>query len=122
MRKRDISYISIIIILVVIILILLFSSKFGKIDNDTRVPTGNVDVFDINIDCKNKNECKQDIEKAENTLSSDDVNITVNKRESADRTKYEPYNIVVEVEKTNGEKYNINNKYYWSRNNYPELK
>ena len=35
--------------------------------------------------------------------------ITVNKKESADRTRYEPYNIIVELEKTNGQKTKLNN-------------
>lgn len=40
----------IIISLVIIILILLYFLKFGKINNE-KIPTGNVDVFDIDINC-----------------------------------------------------------------------
>ena len=37
------------------------------------------------------------------------INVVVSKRESADRTKYEPYKITAELEKTNGEKTIIRN-------------
>ena len=41
----------IIILLIIIILILLFFNRFGKIENKYIVPTGNVDVFNIDINC-----------------------------------------------------------------------
>ena len=49
------------ILLIIIILILLFFSNFGKIQNNYLVPTGNVDVFDIDISCacKKDNTCTQ---------------------------------------------------------------
>lgn len=48
----------IIIILLIIILITLFLTRFGKIENNIT-PTGNVSVFDIDINCKctDKNNC-----------------------------------------------------------------
>ena len=78
-------------------------SKDGKID------ISNVEIDKFNVETP---DLYKVIElRAPNGYNAIDgtINITVNKRESADRTKYEPYNIVVEVEKTNGEKYNINN-------------
>ncbi len=52
-EKHKIKYWIIIIILIIIILLLLFFARFGKIDNNSNlVPTGNVDVFDIDINCK----------------------------------------------------------------------
>ena len=49
-KKRNIRFFIIVILLIVIILILLFFRKFGKIEN-SLIPTGNVDVFDIDIKC-----------------------------------------------------------------------
>ena len=50
-RKKNNSYISrvIIIVLLIIILLLLFFCRFGKLTYEYGVPTGNVDVFDIDI-------------------------------------------------------------------------
>ena len=43
------------ILLIAIIIILLVFCKFGKIHhNDSLIPTGNVDVFDIDIFCNHK--------------------------------------------------------------------
>jgi len=63
-EKNSIKFWVIIILLIIIILILLFFRRFGFIDNnnngtpttadiDTRyeIPTGNVDVFDIDLNC-----------------------------------------------------------------------
>lgn len=54
MQKNRRIFGGIIIILITIILILLYFMKFGKIQNTSTLPTGNIDVFDIdiNIDCK----------------------------------------------------------------------
>ena len=49
-KKNDKYFFVIIISLVIIILILLYFLKFGKINND-KIPTGNIDVFDIDINC-----------------------------------------------------------------------
>lgn len=49
-----------IILLIIIIIFLLFFNRFGELDNkeNNLVPTGNVDVFDIDINCKcENNEC-----------------------------------------------------------------
>ena len=37
------------------------------------------------------------------------INIVIDKRESINRTKYEPYKVIAELEKSNGEKIAINN-------------
>ena len=49
-NKGHIKFWIIIILLIIIILILLYFVRFGKIQNNL-VPTGNVDVFDINVNC-----------------------------------------------------------------------
>ena len=49
-NKDNRIYLIIIIILIIIILILLFFTRFGRIDNGL-IPTGNVDVFNIDFDC-----------------------------------------------------------------------
>ena len=54
MSKKDIGYITIILILIITIFILIFTTKFGKIQNNKLNPTGNVDVFNIDIDCVTK--------------------------------------------------------------------
>lgn len=48
-QKRDRIFRLIAIILLIIIIILLFFSRFGRINN-YPMPTGNVDVFDIDVD------------------------------------------------------------------------
>ncbi len=60
-NKKNIIYWMIIILLIIIILILLFCDKFGKIGKCCQVPTGNVDIFDINIGGICENESKGDI-------------------------------------------------------------
>ncbi len=51
-KKNNLKFWTIIILLIIIILLLLFFVKFGKIHNDYMlIPTGNVDVFDIDINC-----------------------------------------------------------------------
>lgn len=63
MNERDRYFLIIITLLVIIILILLFFTKFGKIENKYLKPTGNVDVFNIDIDgscnCKNNENCSK---------------------------------------------------------------
>ena len=57
-KKGNTAYrIITIILLIVIIILLLFFNRFGKIDNSKSalVPTGNVDVFDIAVNCMCKN-------------------------------------------------------------------
>lgn len=58
-KKKSIA---LVIVLVIIILILLYFIKFGKIEDKVLIPTGNIDVFDIdvniNCDCEdNEQKC-----------------------------------------------------------------
>lgn len=57
-KVNNLKFWSIIILLIIIILILFFFTNFGKIGNNL-VPTGKVDVFDIDIecDCQDDGEC-----------------------------------------------------------------
>ena len=57
-RKRNTRYWIITILLIIIILLLLFFIRFGRI-RYSLVPTGNVDVFDIDIrcNCAGKDNC-----------------------------------------------------------------
>ena len=48
-QKKDRFFRIITVLLIIIIIILLFFSRLGKINN-YPVPTGNVDVFDIDVD------------------------------------------------------------------------
>lgn len=54
-QKKEKIFRIIILLLVIIIIILLFFSKFGRINN-YPIPTGNVNVFDIDIRCNHPNE------------------------------------------------------------------
>ena len=66
-RKRDKFFWIIIVLLVIIILLLLFFTRFGKIENKYLVPTGNVDIFNIDIDCVCDNDkCDNNNDKYEN--------------------------------------------------------
>lgn len=72
MEKDKKNYLWIIIVLLlIIIVILLFFSRFGKITHESLKPTGNVDVFDIDVKCLclDKNNCDTEEEK-EYTLDS----------------------------------------------------
>ena len=53
-RKKDYIYCGIIIVLIAVILSLVSCSRIGKIDNPST-PTGNVDIFNIGINCTKKN-------------------------------------------------------------------
>ena len=53
-NRNERMFLIIIILLIIIIFILLFFSKFGKVEEKYLTPTGNVDVFDIDINCKCK--------------------------------------------------------------------
>lgn len=57
-RKSRLSWL-IILLLIIIIIILLFFWRVGKVEEKYLVPTGNVDVFDIDVrcGCKNKEKC-----------------------------------------------------------------
>lgn len=54
-KKNSLRFWSIIILLIIIILILFFFMNFGKIGNNL-IPTGKVDVFDIDVEC----DCQED--------------------------------------------------------------
>ena len=54
-KVNNLKFWSIIILLIIIILILFFFTNFGKIGNNL-VPTGKVDVFDIDVEC----DCQDD--------------------------------------------------------------
>lgn len=80
-RKRDKFFWIIIVLLVIIILLLLFFTRFGKIENKYLVPTGNVDIFNIDIDCVCDNDkCDNNNDKYENKDVK--VNKKINKKES----------------------------------------
>ena len=53
-KKRKRRYVIILSILLILILILLLFCRFGRIYNPGLVPTGNVDVFDIDIYCNHR--------------------------------------------------------------------
>ena len=57
-KKNNTKFWIIVLLLLIIILILLFFRRFGKIEN-ALIPTGNVDVFDIDIrcNCTGKDDC-----------------------------------------------------------------
>ena len=66
------KYVIIISILLIAIIILLLFCRFGKIENQGLIPTGNVDVFDIDIYCNHRraqvpSDDKQDYSKNNNT-------------------------------------------------------
>lgn len=67
MSKKDIGYITVIVILIIIIFLLIFTTKFGKIQNNKLEPTGNVDVFDIDIDCITQESEDKNIESGDNS-------------------------------------------------------
>ena len=70
-RKRDRFYWTIIILLIIIILILLFFNRIGKVvDKDVVAPTGNIDVFDIDIGCgcDDKSNCHKPVDKDKNEI------------------------------------------------------
>ena len=51
-KKNNTKYWIIILILIIVILLLLFFARFGKIENKNNlIPTGNVNVFDIDVRC-----------------------------------------------------------------------
>ena len=50
-RKKDKLFWLIILLLLIIIILILFFTRFGKIENKYLVPTGNIDIFNIDIDC-----------------------------------------------------------------------
>lgn len=53
-RKVEKNFIiSILILIALIIIIFLLIREFGFIDHKPRIPTGNVDIFDINFNCDN---------------------------------------------------------------------
>jgi len=71
-RSKDRFYWAIIILLIIIILILLFFNRIGKVVDKNPSPTGNIDVFDIDISCgcNDKDSCQNPvhIDKKGNTI------------------------------------------------------
>ena len=57
-KKNNTKFWIIVMLLIIIILVLLFFRRFGKIENNL-IPTGNIDVFDIDIRCNciDKDKC-----------------------------------------------------------------
>ena len=58
-QKKDKFFRIIAILLIIIIIILLFFSRFGRINNYS-MPTGNVDVFDIDVNCNHQRDGETD--------------------------------------------------------------
>ena len=75
-RKKELFYWSIIILLIIVIILLLLR-RFGRVEDNILKPTGNVDVFDIDIDCvcKDKNMCPNNKDTNKNdTNNNDNIN------------------------------------------------
>ena len=89
-KKNNIKFWIIILLLIIIILILLFFTRFGKIENNL-VPTGNVDVFDIDINCncKNNDTCYNDTNNRDD-ISNSNTNST--STDSGNSSSTEVYN------------------------------
>ena len=86
-RSKDRFYWAIIILLIIIILILLFFNRIGKVVDKNPSPTGNIDVFDIDISCgcNDKDSCQNPvhIDKKGNVIPVfDDVNSDNNKEDN----------------------------------------
>lgn len=79
--KRKMIRFAVILLLIIIILLLLYFIKFGKIEDSYLIPTGNVDVFDIDvrIDCKcdEGEKCVPDKSKAIDTDTNEEYDIPV---------------------------------------------
>ena len=73
-RRKDRFYWTIIILLIIIILILLFFNRIGKVVDKKPAPTGNIDVFDIDIGCgcNDKSNCQNPVK-----IDKDDNEIPV---------------------------------------------
>ena len=80
MNRKDKYFRIVIIMLIIIILILLFFINFGKIEEKYLIPTGNVDVFDIdfNCDCDDKNDCSFEVNKG---ISNNTENVSIDDKE-----------------------------------------
>ena len=50
-RKNKLFWIIPIMLLIIILILLSFCITFGKVEEPNYIPTGNVDVFDIDISC-----------------------------------------------------------------------
>ena len=79
MNKKDFGYISIIILLIIIFIIIFFSFK-PKTKSDVK-PTGNVDIFDIDIKCDSEKEEKEE-NKDESTDKKDNKTNTTHHKQS----------------------------------------
>lgn len=72
--KRILLIIIIIILIILFITFIIMSSKFGKVD--VMVPTGNIDIFDINICCDDNCKDNKDNSSMVNGDTSYDEDIT----------------------------------------------
>ena len=104
-RKKDKFFCLIIVLLVIIILLLLFFTRFGKIENKYLVPTGNVDIFNIDIDCV----CDEDDKCDNSTDMNENKDVKINKKTNKKVNK--------DVSKKNNEV--INEQKSKSNNVYP---
>ena len=59
-NKGFIRFLIIVILLIIIILLLLFRNGVGEIKHEYLIPTGHIDVFDIDVrcECKTKDTCE----------------------------------------------------------------
>lgn len=59
-NKGFIRFLIIVILLIIIILLLLFRTNVGEIKHEYLIPTGHIDVFDIDVrcECKTKDTCE----------------------------------------------------------------
>lgn len=69
-NKKNLLYWAIILLLIIIILLLLFCNKFGKMGKCCSVPTGNIDIFDINFG----NVCENGIKNGDIPVWNQDTN------------------------------------------------
>ena len=80
-KRERLSWL-ILLLLLIIIIILLFFIRFGRIEEKYLIPTGNVDVFNIDVNCKcpSNNNCdnksKGDV-KGDDTYDSTDYTIPI---------------------------------------------
>ncbi len=98
-KKYKRKYVILISILLIAIIILLLFCRFGRIENQGLIPTGNVDVFDIDIYCNHRRA---------QVPSNDKQDYGKNNNNSSDNTKNE--NKTSENIADNGNKTNNNNE------------
>ena len=65
-RKNKLFWIILVVLLIIILILLSFYIKFGKIEEPNYIPTGNVDVFDIDISCYCDDDSKTNTKNTDN--------------------------------------------------------